>query len=44
MRRYETLEMEIIFFISQDIITNSKNESADDIGVWDSNWFSSDNG
>lgn len=39
MKPYEMLDVRIIFSISQDIITNSKSEAADDFGGWNSDWF-----
>ena len=39
MKKYEMLEMEVIFFFEQDIITNSTRETADDFGGWDNDWF-----
>ena len=44
MKKYEGLEVEVIFFFKQDIITNSINESADDLGGWDNDWFAQGNG
>ena len=36
MKPYEMPDVKIIFFISQDIITNSQSETADDLGGWNS--------
>ena len=44
MKKYEALELEIIFFFKQDIITNSPTENADDLGGWDPDWFAQGNG
>lgn len=41
MKKYKDLEIELLFFQPQDIITNSPSESADDIGGWNSDWFAS---
>ena len=34
----------IIFFENNDVITNSKNDAADDLGGWNSDWFTKNNG
>ena len=34
----------IIFFENNDVITNSKNDAADDLGGWNSDWFTQNNG
>lgn len=39
MKNYEILDMEVIWFSVQDIITNSQNEDADDLGGWNNDWF-----
>jgi len=44
MKKYEMLEMKVVFFFEQDIITNSPSESADDLGGWDNDWFVQGNG
>ena len=44
MKKYEALEMELIFFFEQDIITNSTSENDDDLGGWNSDWFAPNNG
>ena len=44
MKKYEMLEMKVLFFFEQDIITNSTSESADDLGGWNSDWFAQGNG
>lgn len=44
MKKYEYLEIELLVFQPQDIITNSPSESADDIGGWNSDWFAKGNG
>ena len=44
MKKYEMLEMKVVFFFEQDIITNSTSESADDLGGWDKDWFAQGNG
>ena len=43
MKKYEILELEVIFLLEQDIITNSKTESADDLGGWNNDWFAKGN-
>ena len=44
MKKYEMLEMKVVFFFEQDIITNSTSESADDLGGWDNDWVAQGNG
>ena len=44
MKKYEMLELKVIFFYEEDIITNSTGESADDLGGWDNDWFAQGNG
>ena len=44
MNKYEMLELKVIFFFGQDIITNSTSESDDDLGGWDNVWFAQGNG
>ena len=44
MKKYEMLEMKVVFFFEQDIITNSTSESADDLGSWNNDWFAQGNG
>ena len=44
MKNYEELAIKVIFFFEQDVITNSKNENADDLGGWDNDWFAQGNG
>ena len=44
MKKYELLDIEVVFFLEQDIITNSIGESADDLGGWNSDWFGKGNG
>ena len=39
MKKYEMLEMKVIFFFEQDIITNSTSENDDDLGGWNNDWF-----
>ena len=39
MKAYELIDVKIIFFIAKDIITNSPNETFDDFGGWNSDWF-----
>lgn len=39
MKKYEMLEMKVIFFFEQDIITNSTSENTDDLGGWNNDWF-----
>ena len=39
MKKYETLEISLLFFFEQDVLTFSTNESADDLGSWDNDWF-----
>ena len=43
MKKYEMLEMEVVFFFEQDVIANSTSESADDLGGWNNGWFSQNN-
>ena len=43
MKIYKELEIGISFFLEQDIITSSNNESADDLGGWNSDWFAKGN-
>ena len=43
MKKYEMLEMKVIFFFEQDIITNSTSEAADDLGGWNNDWFAQGN-
>ena len=43
MKKYEMLEMKVIFFFEQDIITNSTSENADYLGGWNIDWFAKGN-
>lgn len=46
-RQYESPFLDIVLLQTQDIITNSpsgSNESADDLGGWNNNWFPKNNG
>ena len=43
MKKYETLEIKVVFFFEQDIITNSSSENADDLGGWNNDWFAKSN-
>ena len=36
--------IKVIFFENNDVITNSKNDAADDLGGWNSDWFTQNNG
>lgn len=44
MKKYETLEMQIIVFAVRDVITVSPNESVDDLGSWQGDWLAQGNG
>ena len=45
MYKYEGLFIKVIYLEEQDIITNSTSvESADDLGGWNSGWFTQNNG
>jgi hypothetical protein len=45
MYKYEELFIKVIYSQEQDIITNSTSgENADDLGVWDNDWFTQNNG
>ena len=44
MQEYEKIEIQVIFFENYDIITKSKNDAADDLGGWNSDWFTQNNG
>ena len=37
--QYETLELRILLFECQDVITASEEDAADDIGGWNGDWF-----
>ena len=39
MEKYEELKIKITFFFGSDIITYSSDESADDLGEWNNDWF-----
>ena len=39
MKKYETLEINLLFFFDQDVLTSSSDENADDLGSWDNDWF-----
>lgn len=41
MKEYQEVEMQIISFALQDVITSSPNENADDLGNWNGDWFPS---
>ena len=41
---YEELVIKIIWFSQQDVVTLSNDEAADDLGGWNSGWFSKGNG
>lgn len=43
MKEYEKLDIKVVFFEDKDIITISKNDAADDLGGWDSDWFAKNN-
>lgn len=43
MQGYEKIDIKIIVFESDDVITNSQNESADDFGQWNDGWFAKNN-
>ena len=44
MQAYEKIEIKIIFFENNDVITSSKKDSADDFGDWNDHWFTGNNG
>lgn len=44
MKEYEKIDIKVIFFENNDVITNSKKDSADDLGGWNSDWFAKNNG
>ena len=44
MKEYEKMTIKVIFFENNDVITNSKNDAADDLGGWNSDWFTQNNG
>ena len=39
MKKYGGLKIKIILYLGKNIITDSLNESADDLGGWNYNWF-----
>lgn len=44
MKRYQELEINVISFILQDIVTASIGaESVDDLGNWNQDWFPANN-
>ena len=43
MQEYTQMDVMIILFEKSDIITTSPNE-ADDLGAWNSSWFTQNNG
>ena len=44
MQKYEKIDIKIIVFESNDVITNSKNDVEDDLGGWNNDWFTQNNG
>ena len=44
MQEYEKIDIKVIFFENNDVITNSMNDAADDLGGWNSDWFAQNNG
>lgn len=44
MKEYEKMIIKVIFFENNDVITNSKNDAADDLGGWNGDWFTKNNG
>ena len=44
MKEYEKMVIKVIFFENNDVITNSKNDAADDLGCLNSDWFTQNNG
>ena len=44
MQEYDKIDIKVIFFENNDVITNSKNDAADDLGGWNSDWFTQNNG
>lgn len=43
MQKYEKIDIKIIVFENNDVITNSKNDSTDDFGKWNDGWFVKNN-
>ncbi len=39
MRKYELLEIQVCISLEPDVVAKSPNESADDLGGWDNDWF-----
>ena len=44
MQEYEKIDIKIIVFGNSDVITNSKDDAADDLGGWNDDWFAQKNG
>ena len=44
MQKYEKIDIKIIVFENNDVIANSKNDAADDLGGWNIDWFTQNNG
>ena len=45
MYKYEELFIKVIYLQEQDVITNSTSgENADDLGGWNNDWFTQNNG
>ena len=44
MQKYEKIDIKIMIFENNDVITNSKNDVADDLGGWNNDWFTQNNG
>ena len=43
MKKYEKVDIVVVFFENTDVITNSQNDAADDFGGWNSDWFAQNN-
>ena len=43
MKEHEKLNVKIVWFETNDVITNSTSDAADDFGGWNSGWFAQDN-
>lgn len=43
MKEYENVNITIVLLEINDVITNSKNDGADDLGGWNNDWFAQNN-
>ena len=43
MQEYEKIDISVIVFENGDIITDSKDDVADDFGQWNDGWLSKNN-